>query len=73
MEEFYANPDEYSFFDKKYVNVKLDKEQYNELYGKLLNNSKFYDIALKAVQNAIKQDEKFSRLEEIKARLKTKG
>ena len=73
VEEFYANPDEYSFFDKKYVNVKLDKEQYNELYGKLLNNSKFYDIALKAVQNAIKQDEKFSRLEEIKARLKTKG
>lgn len=64
VEEFYADPDNYSFFNKKYLEIKMLKEQYTELVGKILNDPKCYKAALEAV-NKVQQNN--SRADKILA------
>ena len=64
VEEFYADPDNYSFFNKKYLEIKMLKEQYTELVGKILNDPKCYQAALEAV-NKVQQNN--SRADKILA------
>lgn len=72
VEEFYANPDEYSYFDKKWVTIKISKEQYNELYGKLLTNARCYEAAKKAIEGLAKLNARDAKIEELKIKLKAK-
>ncbi len=68
VEEFYSDPDNYSYFDKRYVNVKMEKAKYIELIGKLINDPIYYKAALDAVGKIEFNNSRNAKILQLKAK-----
>lgn len=69
VEEFYSDPDNYSFFNKKYIEVKMLKDKYIELVSKVLNDQKCYEAALSAVNKVYANSERNAKILALKSKL----
>lgn len=49
--DFYSNPEEYNFFEKKFVNVRMRREQYDDLIKYVLAD----EVAFQKARNAVIQ------------------
>ena len=72
VEEFYNDPDNYSFFNKKYVEIRMLKDKYIELVSKILNDEKCYKTALEAVNKVYSNNERQAKLLALKSKARGK-
>lgn len=72
VKEFYDDPEHYSYFNKRYMTVKIPKAQYNELIGKLLADQKLYHAALESVEKVQKSQNQNEKLLALKMKVRSR-
>lgn len=69
VEEFYADSDNYSFFDKKFVDIKVPSDKYGELIYDLITDENKYKYVINALKGYNQQSDRLSKINALKARM----
>lgn len=69
VEEFYADSDNYSFFDKKFVEIKVPRDKYADLIYDLITDETKYNYIKNAMAKYNQGADRLSKIQAVKARL----
>ena len=69
VEEFYADSDNYSFFDKKFVEIKVPRDKYADLIYDLITDEAKYNYIKNAMAKYNQGADRLSKIQAVKARL----
>ena len=68
VEEFYADSDAYSFFDKKFIDIKVPKDKYGDLIYDLITDEKKYAYVIEALKKYNNVSSRADKLAMLKAK-----
>jgi len=68
VEEFYADSDAYSFFDKKFVDIKVPKDKYGDLIYDLITDEKKYNYVIEALKKYNIGNNRLDKIAALKAK-----
>ena len=69
VEEFYADSDNYSFFDKKFIDIKVPKDKYADLIYDLITDDAKYSYVMQALSKYKSGESRLDKIKALKAKM----